>query len=209
MRRSRRRMTKRTPSNMIRTKMITYQDAQFEFGTEPINFPITINDLGSNQILAIKRFSHYRIKAIKFSLIPKFNVAGQSVTNGSDTGLQFTSVFMPTLYTLFVNNRDEVYDELADVQDNPRHKVHKFNTYVNRYTKLATQTTVTMGSGTSVDLLQRNCWLSSVDTDAVYGRFVVAADNPGLASGNDAPNLYNVRACFYLELKNLNVINAD
>lgn len=191
--------------------MIRYVPGVINFDQLVIPFPITTNDLDSNQILAIRRFSHYRIKAVKFSLIPLYNSAGQTVNNAdTGTGLQFAAAYMPSVYTLFVNNRDEVYDTTKDVQQNPRHKVHKFNAYINRYTKLSTQTTVTMGSGTSVDLLQKNCWLSTTDTDAIYGRFVVASDpSTGLPSAVLSQSFYTVRVCYYLELKNLNVINAD
>ncbi len=188
--------------------MITYSSNSFFFGDAPTSFNITTATLTSEQVLAIRQFSHYRIKAVKFLAMPLYNTAGESVILTGGTVSSVPS-YMPTMYSLYVNNRDEIYGSAEDIILNPRHKSHKFNSPINRYTKLKTQTTVGMGANSSVDILSRNRWISTTDTDAVYGRFFLCPQSEtDVPTTNQSSVIYHVKTVYYLEMRNVNINNS-
>ncbi len=156
----------------------------------------------SQQTAAIQGFSHYKLNAIKYEFLPTSNVVG---TTGKASTVTTVSAYAPTVLSLFINNRDEVYSNFLSVSQNPRHRSHLPMARITRFTKLKPQIDVTMGA-TNVTYSAPNRFISSTDTDAVYGRFLVIPQEGGaIGAESETTQVYNLKITSYVTMNNLNV----
>lgn len=151
---------------------------------------ISLSEVQDAQQKALETFSHYRINAIKYRLIPRTNMAGGYVSAGDQ---DVTSI--QCVATVFNPNRDRTYPNFNSIVANPRHKTHNPFREINRFCKMRPQATVLMAGGNQVDLtLPRNTWVSTADIAAEYGTFIIGLDD---SAGSDT--LYNIASCWYIE----------
>lgn len=176
-------------------------------GAFPNTTDISLKNLQSEQRNAILQYSHYRINAVKFVFYPKQNAVGATVgdTEPSGGANYRNGTTKGVVYTLFVNNRDQIYNTRDDMIRNPKHKIHMPFRPIVRYSKIRPQLRVAMGTNTSVDLMSgKNVFISTADLNCDYGRFIFCRDQDTLGT-ETAASIYTYAITYYVTMKNLNV----
>lgn len=161
-------------------------------------YELSLEDvLSSAQIASIKRFAFYKFNAVSFRLVPKQNVVGTA------TITQFT---YRNLYTLFEPNPERLYGVPEAIPNNPRHRKHSGIVGFNRYCKLKPTMRVAMGDDTAVDYRAKSRFISTNDTGADYGRFIVGTATD---SANAVSMEYDLFITAYVSLRNVQVVDYD
>jgi len=191
----------RRSTNSISTRFISYSRVPLNFGTPVNTSSLSIEGLLTvAQQAAFATFSHYKLAAVKFEFIPLSNAIGSTARAVNE---DVVHAIAPSIYTLFQNNRDEVYSTLDAIQRNPRHKCHSPFARITRYAKLRPQIDITMGVS-DVTLISKNMFISTNDLGATFGNFLIQPDE-ALVASVESSQTYTLRRTVYVILKNLNI----
>lgn len=165
---------------------------------------IALNKVFTTQELAVlESFTHYKFNAIKVEFIPKLNAVGATyISNQSAPGPVEKPVIADNLVTCFVNNRDIEFSTYKDLIKMQNHKVHRFNSYVRRYTKVLPQVDLSMGSASASVVMRKNVWMSTRDNDVVFGRLMYTTIREGgTPDASKVSQFYDIHLTAYVSLK--------
>lgn len=196
---------RRVQNNIIHTKFTKVIPVQNITGIK--EYPLTLGILSPEQQRSIQSFSQFKLNAVRYTFTPRQNVAGATVgiTSNGDPPTYTTGMSKPTILTLFDRNRDNKYDFVFEVTNNPRHRRHNPFRTITRYTKIIPQLNVNMDSTSLVDMTPaRNPWISTRDLQGNFGRLIWAKEEVDQIDVPDIAEDYSLHVTYYVSLKNLN-----
>lgn len=165
---------------------------------------IALNEVFSaNELNVLEAFTHYKLNAVKVEFIPKQNAVGSTYFSNQETPPAVSKgVIADNIVTCFVNNRDLAFSDYKDLMRMQNHKVHRFNSYIKRYTKVRPQVDLSMGETSASVVMRRNVWMSTRDNDVVFGRLMYSAiregETPACAK---ITQFYDIHVTMYISLK--------